>query len=147
MEEILDLYIAPASDPEPLIAMAAASTPLLAHVYPPRPPRPGRAAAAAYHYERRGGRALFMFFDPCRGWRVSSRAQRTRVDWAEEIRHLLDEEYPQAQQVRLVCDTLNTPSWRFPLCRLRPGGSAALSAAARTPLHAAHRQLAQCGGN
>ena len=109
MEELLDLYTAPASATEPLIAMDEASTQLLAHVYPPRPLRPGRAAAADYHYERRGVRALFLFFDPCRGWRrVSSRARRTRVDWAEEIRHLLDEEYPQAKKVRLVCDNLNT---------------------------------------
>jgi hypothetical protein len=39
---------------------------------------------------------------------VSSRASRTRSDWAHEIRHLLDEDYPRAEYVTLVCDNLNT---------------------------------------
>ena len=62
-----------------------------------------------YHYERRGVQALFLFFDPVRGWRrVSCRDSRTRLDWAEEIRRLLDEDYPRARKVKLVCDNLNT---------------------------------------
>ena len=40
--------------------------------------------------------------------RVSCRDSRTRVDWAEEIRHLLDVDYPNARKVKLVCDNLNT---------------------------------------
>jgi hypothetical protein len=52
---------------------------------------------------------LFVFFDPLRGWRrVSCRDSRTRRDWAEEVRRLLDEDYPQARKVKLVCDNLNT---------------------------------------
>src|SRR5205823_10539835 len=62
-----------------------------------------------YHYERRGVAALFLFFDPLRGRRrVSARDSRTRVDWAEEVRRLLDEDYPHARKVKLVCDNLNT---------------------------------------
>jgi hypothetical protein len=62
-----------------------------------------------YHYERRGTQAIFMFFDPLAGWRrTSCRDSRMRVDWAEEIKHLLDIDYPQARQVTLVCDNLNT---------------------------------------
>jgi hypothetical protein len=50
-----------------------------------------------------------MFFDPHRGWRrVSCRDSRTRQDWALEVRRLLDEDYPRARTVRLVCDNLNT---------------------------------------
>ena len=50
-----------------------------------------------------------MFFDPVRGWRrVSSREHRTRLDWAEEVRQLLDEDYPNARKVKLLCDNLNT---------------------------------------
>jgi len=30
---------------------------------------------------------------------------RTRIDWAEEVRRLLDEDYPDARRVMLVCDT------------------------------------------
>ena len=50
-----------------------------------------------------------MFVDPIAGWRrVSSRPQRTRLDWAEEIKQLLDEDYPDAPMIKLVCDNLNT---------------------------------------
>jgi hypothetical protein len=109
MEEILDLYTAEHSEEEPLIAMDEASLQLLAHLYEPRPLQPGQVAGEDYHYERHGVQALFMFFDPVRGWRrVSSREQRTRVDWAEEIRQLLEEDYPQARKIKLVCDNLNT---------------------------------------
>jgi hypothetical protein len=109
MEAILDLYSAEHSVEEPLLAMDEASKQLLAQVYEPLPLGPGQVAKEDYHYERQGVRAVFMFFDPVRGWRrVSSREHRTRIDWAEEIKHVLDEDYPQARKVKLVCDNLNT---------------------------------------
>jgi hypothetical protein len=109
MEEILDLYTAEHSADEPLICMDESSKQLLAHVYQPVAMRPGSVRKEDYHYERRGVRALFAFFDPIRGWRrVSSRPTRTRLDWAEEIRRLLDVDYSSARKIKLVCDNLNT---------------------------------------
>ena len=109
MEDILDVYVASHSAEEPLICMDEASKQLLRNVQPAEPLAPGRPAREDYHYERRGVQALFMFFDPVRGWRrVSCRDSRTRLDWAEEVRRLLDEDYPQARKVKLVCDNLNT---------------------------------------
>jgi len=78
-------------------------------VYPPQPMKPASDTKEDYHYDREGVRALFMFFDPIRGWRrVSSREHRTRIDWAEEVKQLLDEDYPHARKVKLLCDNLNT---------------------------------------
>ncbi len=37
-----------------------------------------------------------------------AKQQRTRKDWAERIKWLLDERYPNVQCVILVCDNLNT---------------------------------------
>ncbi len=75
----------------------------------PIPMQPGQDKKEDYHYSREGVQALFMFFDPHRGWRrVSNRDSRTRRDWAEEIRQLLDVDYPKARKVKLVCDNLNT---------------------------------------
>jgi hypothetical protein len=109
MEDVLDLYAAPAGADEPLIAMDEASKQLLASVAGPLPLAPGQPVREDYHYERQGVQALFMFFDPVRGWRrVSCRDSRTRVDWAQEVRRLLEEDYPHAKKVRLVCDNLNT---------------------------------------
>ena len=109
MEDILDLYAAEHTEEEPLICMDEASKQLLRDEHPVEPIAPGRAAREDYHYERRGVQSIFMFFDPLRGWRrVSCRDNRTRVDWAEEIRRLLEEDYPHAKKIKLVCDNLNT---------------------------------------
>jgi hypothetical protein len=111
MEDILDLYAAEHTPEEPLICMDEAAKQLLRDELEPIPMIPGHPAKEDYHYEREGVRAIFMFFDPVQGWRrVSGRDSRTRLDWAEEIRRLLDEDYPLARKVKLVCDNLNTHS-------------------------------------
>jgi hypothetical protein len=109
MEDVLDVYAATYTDAEPLICMDEASKQLLRGTQAPQAMAPGQPRREDYHYERRGVQALFMFFDPLRGWRrVSCRDSRTRIDWAEEVRRLLDEDYAQARKVTLVCDNLNT---------------------------------------
>jgi hypothetical protein len=109
MEDILDLYAAPHPDDEPLICMDEAAKQLLRDEVPSLPMEPGQPVREDYHYERRGVQPIFMFFDPIRGWRrATSRDSRTRVDWAKEVRTLLDQDYPHAKRVTLVCDNLNT---------------------------------------
>ena len=50
-----------------------------------------------------------MFFAPLLGWRrVSVSERRTRIDWAHQIHRLLEEDFPQAAKVHLICDNLNT---------------------------------------
>lgn len=89
--------------------MDEAAKQVVSDVEPALPMTPGQPRREDHHYERKGVRALFLFFDPIRGWRrVSSRKRRTSVDWAHEIRHLLDVDYPKAEQLTLVCDNLNT---------------------------------------
>jgi hypothetical protein len=109
MEVVLDLYSQLHSELEPFICMDEASIQLQGHIFEPIPIEPGHDAKEDYHYTREGVQALFMFFDPNRGWRrVSNRDHRTRVDWAIEVRRLLDEDYPHAHKVKLLCDNLNT---------------------------------------
>jgi hypothetical protein len=109
MEDVLDAYTDPHSPEEPLICMDEAARQLLAQEREPLALAPGRPAREDYHYQRRGTAAVFLFLDPLRGWRRSSvRDSRTRIDWAEEVRRLLEEDYPTARRVKLVCDNLNT---------------------------------------
>ena len=109
MEEVLDVYAQEHSDEEPLVCMDEASKELHRHQEPPLPPQPGQPLREDYHYERRGTQAIFLFVDPLRGWRrVEACDSRTRVDWAEQVRRLLEEDYPHAKRVKLVCDNLNT---------------------------------------
>jgi hypothetical protein len=109
MEQVLDVYASEHPEDEPLICMDEAAKQLTAPLHEPIPVAPGQPAKEDYHYERKGVRAIFLFFDPIRGRRrVSCRDSRTRIDWADEVRRLLDEDYPKARRVKLVCDNLNT---------------------------------------
>ncbi len=111
MEDVLDLYAARHDEDEPMICMDEASKQLLAGEHEPIPVAPGRAAREDYHYRRGGVEAIFLVFDPVRGWRrAGCRESRTRADWAQEVRRLLEQDYPHARRVKLVCDNLNTHS-------------------------------------
>ena len=109
MEEVLDEYQKPHDEEHPLICMDEASRQLLDHVNEPLPMRPGTPKRVDDKYDRGGVRAIFMFYDPINGWRrVSGRDGRTRLDWALEVRRLLEEDYPRAEYITMVCDNLNT---------------------------------------
>ena len=109
MEAVLDVYQEHYDAKQPLICMDEASRQLLADVTPPLPPQPGTLKRVDDKYERRGVRSLLMFYNPIDGWRrVGCRESRTRSDWAEEVRRLLEEDYPEAECVTLVSDNLNT---------------------------------------
>ena len=109
MEQVLDVYAQPLNEDEPLICMDEASKELHDHVQEPVPMAPGQPSRQDDKYERHGTRALFMFFAPLLGWRrVSASEHRTRIDWAHQIRHLLNDDFPHARRIHLVCDNLNT---------------------------------------
>jgi len=71
----------------------------------PIPATPGQVERYDYEYVRNGTVNNFMFFEPLgNGRRVSVRGSKTQRDWAEEVAHLLDIDFPDAQVVVLVCD-------------------------------------------
>lgn len=50
-----------------------------------------------------------MMFEPLVGWRhVEVTDQRTQIDYAQQIKYLVDECYPQAQKIQLAQDNLST---------------------------------------
>ena len=109
MEDILDLYQRPYCAEEPLVCMDERPIQLIKETRRPLPARPGQPPRYDYEYERNGSASLFLFTEPLAGWRrVAVRARRTALDWAAEIEHLLEEVYPQARKVILICDQLNT---------------------------------------
>ena len=109
MEEVLDVYQQSYDKRRPLICMDEASRQILSDLVEPLPMKPGTPKRVDDKYERHGVRALLMFYNPIDGWRrVGCRESRTRQDWAEEVLHLLNVDYPEAEQVTLVCDNLNT---------------------------------------
>ena len=62
-----------------------------------------------YDYQRNGTRNLLLFCEPQVGWRHSAvTAQRTMQDFAEQMRWLIDQRYPEAEVIRVVLNNLNT---------------------------------------
>lgn len=109
MEDILDLYCQP-YDPEcPVICMDEKPYQLLGEVRDPIAMEPGKPRKIDSEYIRKGTCSIFVYCEPLTGWgSAHGRERRTKVDWAEEIRWLLEEVYPQAEKIRLVSDNLNT---------------------------------------
>lgn len=59
--------------------------------------------------ENHGTCSIFAFVEPLGGCHhVSVREHRTAVDWAEEIKYLVDVMYPDVDRIILVMDNLNT---------------------------------------
>lgn len=109
MEEVLDVYKL-AYDPKyPQVCMDETSKQLVSEVAQPIPAQPGQAERFDYEYERQGVSNLFLLFEPLRGWRhIEVTERRTKQDWAQLMKDLVDIHYPDAEKIRLVMDNLNT---------------------------------------
>ena len=111
MEDVLDVYHAPYDPLFPLVCMDESNKQLVGEVHDPLAPAPGRGQIIDHEYVRNGVAEIFLEVEPLAGRRhVEITAHRTRKDWAAFIKGMLDERYPQATQVRLVMDNLNTHS-------------------------------------
>ena len=109
MEDVLDLYHEEYDPERPVVCFDETSKQLLGDVRPPIKAAPGRVERYDTEYQRNGTRNLFMFCEPKGGWRhVEVTGRRTAVDFAEQMKWLVDEAYPQAKVIRLVLDNLNT---------------------------------------
>src|SRR6266540_1149653 len=109
MEDVLGVYTRPYDPRRPQVCLDETSRQLLGEVSPPRPVAPGRPARQDYEYERGGVCNLFLVCEPLAGWRdVMVSGRRTRIDWAHCIKDLVDVHYPDAEQIVLVQDNLNT---------------------------------------
>jgi hypothetical protein len=109
MEDVLDMYQQPHDPRRPVVAMDEQPVQLVAETRVPLPPEPGQPLRYDYEYERAGTTNNFLFIAPLLGWRkVNVRDTKTRLDWAHEVRELLEVDFPDVDCVRLVCDNLNT---------------------------------------
>jgi len=110
MEETLDVYHRPRDPARPLVCLDEASKQLVDHVTAPIEATPAHTTRIVdYEYVRNGAANIFMLSAPLEGRRealVTDR--RTTIDYAHAIRHLVDVMYPDAEQIVLVQDNLNT---------------------------------------
>jgi hypothetical protein len=109
MEDVLDLYAEPPDPLRPLVCLDEKPYQCLSHVREALPAAPGQPRREDYEYKREGTCNLFLFFAPHEGWRhVDVTERRAAVDFAQELKWLVDVRYPEAEVIRLVVDNLNT---------------------------------------
>ena len=108
MEDVLDLYQRPEDTASPLVCVDETSK---QHIQEVRPPLGGiKGAPSRYdaEYKRNGVSNLFMIFAPLQGFRhVEVTDKRTSIDFAHICRDLVDQHFPNAEKILLVCDNLN----------------------------------------
>ena len=91
MEQVLDVYSQPYDARYPVVCMDEQPFQLLSETRSPIPMGPGRARVVDYEYTREGTCTVWMFVEPLGCWRdVQVTSHRTAVDWAEQIRALVD---------------------------------------------------------
>jgi hypothetical protein len=111
MEDILDLYQLPFDKDTPVICMDEKPQQLLAEKRDPIPMKCGNPERRDNEYIRNGTCSIFIFTEPLAGWRhIDVCERRTKIDWANQIKELLEVHYPDTNKIRLVMDNLNTHS-------------------------------------
>lgn len=109
MEDVLDVYLRPYDPLRPQVCLDEASKQLISETRASIPMQPGQPERVDAEYRRNGTASVFMLTVPLKGKRhVRVREHRKREDFAEVIRELCDELYPEAETIVLVMDNLNT---------------------------------------
>lgn len=93
----------------PVVCMDEKTYQPLGEARVPLPMRPDDTQKTDPRYVRNGICSIFVSVEPLGGVRhVSVREHRTAVDWAEDIRYLVDVSYPDRDKIILVMDNLST---------------------------------------
>ena len=109
MEEVLDVYARPYNPKRPVLCMDEQPCQLLLETRVPIAATKEHPKRIDYEYERNGTASIFMFAEPLAGFRqATAREQRTKVDGALEVAHLLGTRYADCDMITLVSDNLNT---------------------------------------
>lgn len=111
MEDVLEVYQRPYNPEYPVVCMDESPKQLIGEVHPPIPIKPGSVEKIDAEYVRNGTVEIFIEVEPLAGKRhVAVTEHRTKIDWAAQIKEMLDIRYPDAKKVVLVMDNLNTHS-------------------------------------
>lgn len=111
MEDVLALYAEPPDERRPVVCFDETPRQLIGEERVPVRAEPGKRRRFDYEYVRNGTANVFMFVDVNRPWRhVKVTDQRTCIDFAECMRDLVDEHYPEAERIRVVLDNLSAHS-------------------------------------
>ena len=108
MEDVLEVYQRPYDPDFPVVCMDESTKQLVGEVAAPIAMTENHCELIDHEYVRNGVATIFAEVEPLGGRRhVKITQRRTAKDWAEFIREMLDERYPDAKKVILVLDNLN----------------------------------------
>ena len=111
MEDVLIVYERPYDPKRPVVCADESNKELRKTPRGSLPAETGQVARQDYEYERNKTANIFMTVEPLVGKRrVRVTDRRTKQDFAELLRCLSDEDYPEADIIVLVTDNLNTHS-------------------------------------
>jgi len=108
MEDVLEVYSRPYDERYPVVCMDEKPLQLLGEV------RKGKRKSNGTYiqdseYVRNGTCSIFLFTEPLTGYRHAKALEhRTKTDWANQMKWLADNVYPDAEKIIMVCDNLNT---------------------------------------
>lgn len=106
MEAVLDVYERPFEASRPVVAIDESPQQLISQA------RVGFIDSKGtryedYEYKREGVCELYLLCEPLRGEReIFVRENHNRFNWAEMVRYVAEEKYPQAERITIVCDNL-----------------------------------------
>ena len=109
MEDTLELYEEEYDPQRPVVCFDEMPYQLIGETRTPLPAQPGKPERYDYEYKRMGTVNLFIHFEPKAGWRhVEVTDTRTSIDFAAQMKALVDEHHPEAEKIRVLMDNLNT---------------------------------------
>lgn len=148
MEDVLAVYQRPHDAKRPLVCLDELRKELRTTPRGSLPIAAGQTVCEDYEYARHGACNLFLAVEPLAGVRhVWTTERRTKLDFAQVLRHLVDECYPEAERIVLVTDNLNTHSPASLYERFAPAEARRIAAKLEwhyTPEHGSWLNIAEC---
>lgn len=109
MEHVLRIYERPFDGTCPVICVDEISRQLLGEIREPLPMKAGLPERQDSEYTREGTFNVYLMVEPLTGWcRTKVTEHRGNKDWAQLMRELAEQDFPEAKQLTVVCDNLNT---------------------------------------
>jgi hypothetical protein len=109
MEDVLDVYERQYDPKRPVVCFDETSKELRDIPRGTVPMTKGKPLRQDCEYARHGTANLFSWIEPLTGrGNVVVTERRTAIDFAEQLKILVDEDFPNAQTIVLVLDNLNT---------------------------------------
>jgi hypothetical protein len=148
MEDVLSVYARPFDEKRPVVCLDEARKELRSTPRGSLAAEPGIPLRQDYEYARHGAASFFLWVEPLGGRRrVHVTERQTGHEFAEVLRQLVEEDYPNAEKIVLVTDNLSTHKPDCLYNRYPPEQAFAITQKIEwhyTPEHGSWLNIAEC---